>query len=158
MTGWSESGLYAGVLYKNLAAPLVTTAPDWTNTLNKFFLTNNSDTPDFTQVAASAIYAVTNEVSGTGWAAGGLTTVGLGSIAPAVSASGSKILTWTAGNVSVATTTLASAYGGYFYADPLSPKYKIIGIYFGGSPYSTSAGTFAITWSGTQIATITCAT
>ena len=78
MTGWSESGLYAGVLYKNLAAPLVTTAPDWTNTLNKFFLTSNSDTPDFTQVAASAIYAATNEVSGTGWAAGGLTTVGLG--------------------------------------------------------------------------------
>ena len=75
----------------------------------------------------------------------------------ALNASGSKILSWTASNVSVATTTLTSAYGGYFYADALSPKYKIIGIYFGGSPYSTVAGTFAITWSAGTIATITCA-
>jgi hypothetical protein len=158
---WTESGLYAGVLFKNLAAPLVTTAPDWTATANKFFLTSNSDTPDFTQVAASAIYAVTNEISGTGWAAGGVAVsalaVGATSIAPAVSASGSKILAWTASNVSVATTTLAAAFGGFFYAAALGVQYKIIGIWFGGSGYSTTAGTFAVTWSGTQIATVTCA-
>ena len=47
---------------------------------------------------------------------------------------------------------------GYFYASALTPKYSIIGVYFGGTGYITTAGTFAITWSGTQIATITCAT
>ncbi len=160
---WSESGLYAGVLYKSLAVPTAASSPDWTATTNYFFLTNNSDTPDFTQVAASAIYASTNEVNGTGWAAGGIAcsalAAGSTSIVPALNASGSKVLSWTAGaNVSVASTTLSNAYGGYFYAHVLSPAYKIIGIYFGGSAYSTSAGTFAITWSSSTIATITCAT
>lgn len=158
---WSESGLYAGVLYKSLAAPTATSSPNWIVNTNKFFLTSTSDTPDFTQVAASAIYASTNEVSGTGWAAGGIAASGLGAgatdIVLALNASGSKILSWTAQNVSVATTTLTGAFGGYFYADALSPKYKIIGIYFGGSGYSTVAGTFAITWSSNTIATITCA-
>ena len=32
-----------------------------------------------------------------------------------------------------------------------------MGIWFGGSGYTTAAGTFAITWSGGLIATITCA-
>lgn len=159
---WTESGLYAGVLYKSLAVPTATSSPDWTNTTgNKFYLTSTSDTPDFTQVAASAIYAVTNEVNGTGWAAGGILVSALAtgstSLAPALNASGSKVLSWTANNISVATTTLASAFGGYFYAGALSPQYKIIGIYFGGSGYSTTAGTFAVTWSSGTIATITCA-
>ena len=159
---WTESGLYAGVLYKSLAVPTATSSPDWLASTNKLFLTNNSDTPDFTQVAASAIYAVTNEVNdATNWPAGGVAVSALnagGSITPALNASGSKILSWTASSgVSVATTTLSNAYGGYFYANALSPKYKIIGIYFGGSAYSTTAGTFAITWSSSTIATITCA-
>jgi acetyl-CoA acetyltransferase len=149
------------VLYKSLAAPTVTSSPNWIVSTNKFFMTNNSDTPDYTQVAASAIYATTNEVSGTGWAAGGIAASALASggadIVLALNASGSKILSWTAGNVSVATTTLTNANGGFFYADALSPKYKIIGIWFGGSNYSTVAGTFAITWSSGTIATITCA-
>lgn len=157
---WTESGLYAGVLYQNLHAPLVTTAPNWVVNTNKFFLTNNSDTPDYTQVAASAIYAVTNEVTGTGWVAGGIAASALASgsadIVLALNASGSKVLSYTASNVSVAGTTLASAYGGFFYSTAVS-NYKIIGIWFGGSGYSTTAGTFAITWSGGTIATITCA-
>jgi len=165
MSGWTESGLYAGVLYKSLAVPTATSSPDWTATSNYMFLTNNSDTPDFTQAAASAIYATTNEVhDSSAWPAGGVACSALASgstsISPALNASGSKVLSWTAGNVSVASTTLASpgTYGGYFYANSLSPKYKIIGIYFGGTGYITTAGVFAITWSGGTIATITCAT
>ena len=73
MAGWTESGLYAGVLYKSLAVPTATSSPDWLASTNKLFLTNNSDMPDFTQVAASAIYAVTNEVNdATNWPAGGV--------------------------------------------------------------------------------------
>ena len=100
-------------------------------------------------------------MNGTGWAAGGIAASALAAgstdIVLALNASGSKVLSWTAGNISVATTTLTNARGGYFYADALSPKYKIIGIWFGGSDYSTVAGTFAVTWSGGVIATITCA-
>jgi hypothetical protein len=162
---WSESGLYAGVLYKSLAAPTATSSPNWIINTNKLFLTNNSDTPDFTQVASSAIYASTNEVhDSSAWPAGGVAASALATgstdIVLALNASGSKVLSWTAGNVSVASTTLASpgAYGGYFYAAALSPQYKIIGIYFGGTGYITTAGTFAITWSSGTIATITCAT
>ena len=154
---WTESGLYVATMVQLVTAA---TVPKWTLTTNKFFLTNNSDTPDYTQVAASAIYAVTNEVSGTGWAAGGLTTATLAAggtdIATAAAISG-KLLNYSASNVSVATTTLTNAFGGFFYVDSLSPKAKLMGIYFGGSGFSTVAGTFAITWSGGLIATITCA-
>ena len=84
---------------------------------------------------------------------------GPGSIAPnfTVSAGPPTLANWLAGNISVATTTLAGAYGGYFYTTTASANYKIIGIYFGGSSYSTTAGTFAVTWAGGTIATINCA-
>ena len=84
---------------------------------------------------------------------------GSGTLNPAftITAGNPTTVAWTANNVSVASTTLANAYGGYFYSNTASPKYRIIGIYFGGSGYSTSAGTFAITWSSSDIATIACA-
>jgi hypothetical protein len=157
---WSEGGLYAAVLSLNLAG---TTGPPWNLTTNKFFLTNNSDTPNFAVAAGSAIYAVTNEVSGTGWAAGGVAVSALGagatSIAPAlnVTGPGPSVLAWSASNVAVSATTLAGAYGGYFYWTAGGTQYLIAGIWFGGAGYSTTAGTFAINWSSGNIATITCA-
>jgi hypothetical protein len=150
---WTESGLYVATMVQ----ALTNTGTNWASTLNRFYLTGVGDTPDYTQVAGSAIYSTSNEVSGTAWPAGGLTTVQLGTISPAVAISG-KILNWSAGNVSVPGTTISTAaYGGFFYQDPLSPKSKIAGIWFGGTGYTTVAGTFAITWSGALIATITCA-
>ena len=155
---WSESGLYVATMVQLVTAA---TVPKWTLNTNKFYLTGVGDTPDYTQVAASAIYSVTNEVSGTNWAAGGLTTATLAAggtdIATAAAVSG-KVLNYSASNVSVATTTISTAaYGGFFYVDSLSPKAKLMGIWFGGSGYTTTAGTFAITGSGGLIATITCA-
>ena len=70
MAGWTASGLYAAPLGLVLGTPATTFS--WDSTTNKFFLTNNSDTPVYSQALASAIYGVTNEVSGTGWSAGGL--------------------------------------------------------------------------------------
>lgn len=157
---WTEGGLYAAVLSLNLAG---VTGPPWNLTTNQFFLTSNSDTPDFHQAAASAIYSSTSEVSGTGWPAGGVAVSALGagstSIAPAlaVTGPGPSTLTWSASNIAVASTTLASAYGGYFYWAAGGTQYKIIGIWFGGAGYPTTAGTFAVNWSGGNIAVITCA-
>jgi hypothetical protein len=163
MTGWTESGLYAQVLALNVVTPAATTSPPWTLKSNKLFLTNNSDTPNFDQAASSAIYATTNEVSGTNWAAGGIFASALGAGATDITLTvgntgpGPSVMTYTAQNVSVATTTLTGAYGGYFYWSAGGTQYKIIGIYFGGSGYSTVAGTFAITWASGVIANVTCA-
>jgi len=154
---WSESGLYVATMVQLVTAA---TVPKWTLNTNKFYLTGVADTPDYTQASGSAIYSVTNEVSGTNWAAGGLTTATLnagGDILTAAAVSG-KVMNYSASNVSVATTTISTAaFGGFFYMDSLTPKAKLMGIWFGGSGYTTVAGTFAITWSGGLIATITCA-
>ena len=165
---WIESGLFAYPLYLESLTGVAAATFGWTQTANNYFyLTSNSDTvasSGYAQTASSLnAYTSTYEVSGTGWAAGGIAVSALAtgstSLAPAfsVSAGNPTVISWTANNVSVATTTLSNAYGGYFYSNTASPKYRIIGIYFGGSAYSTTAGTFAITWSSSDIATITCA-
>ena len=157
MAGWTASGLYASAL--GLVLPQAS-AVNWNLGSNKFFLTNNSDTPSYSQNVTAGVYSSTNEVSGTGWAAGGVAVsalaAGPASIAPnfTITAGPPVILNWNATNVSVATTTLLTpgTFGGYFYTLGFGTA-KIIGIWFGGSGYTTSAGTFAITWSGGQIAT-----
>ena len=60
-------------------------------------------------------------------------------------------------NVSVASTTLTGAYGMYFYSVTASHQYKWVGIYFGGTGYTTVSGTFAVTWASGIVATINCA-
>jgi len=158
---WANSGLYASTL----AASLVGTAnaPNWTSTSNKFYLTNNSDVTNYAAVLASSIYAATNEVTGTGWAAGGIAVSALAagstSMAPTATVSGTSpvLMVWgMTNNLSVASTTLSAIYGGYFY-NTVTTNYKIIGIYFGGTAYATVAGTFAVTWSSGQVATVNCA-
>ena len=165
--GWTVSGLYSAPLGLMFGSPATTF--NWASATNKFFVTNNSDTPLYSGAigAAGTSYAVTNEVSGSGWAAGGVAVSALAtgstSIMPTpaaaftVSAGPPTLMNWLASNISVATTTLAGMYGGYFYTTTATANYKIIGIYFGGSSYSTSAGTFAVNWQGGTIATINCA-
>ena len=164
---WAESGLFGYPMQLNTLTGVVGTTYGWLSASNYFFLTSNSDTIGSTGYAQTAstlnAYTSTYEVSGTGWAAGGIAVsalaAGPGSLSPSftVTAGNPTTIAWAANNVSVASTTLSNAYGGYFYSNTNSPKYRIIGIYFGGSGYSTTAGTFAITWSSGDIATIACA-
>lgn len=87
---------------------------------------------------------------GANWPTGGVAITGA-----TITQSPSKTLMYDATNVSVATTTTTSpAYGAYIYAAGLSPKAKIMGIWFGGTGYSTVAGTFAITWNVLGIMTM----
>ncbi len=108
---------------------------------HKIALFNNSITPNFSSDTAYGVspYA-TNEVSGTGWAAGGvaLTTT-------TVTESPTGTLMWDAADVSVSTTTLSAARCGLVYADALAGNNAIVLVNFG-ADYSTTAGTFAITW------------
>ena len=156
--GWTASGIYAANLVPNLNLSIATS---WTLATNKIALYNNTDTPDFTANAASAVFSSTNEVFGTGWATGGVlysAAFGGVSITPTVTQSPAKTLMYDFTNdVSVTGTTLAAAVGAKCYIDSLSPKALILAIYFGGTAYTTSAGTFAITINVLGVATITCA-
>ena len=86
----------------------------------------------------------TGEATGTNWPSGGvaLNLAGAG----LTHASGGN-LKFAAANVSVASTTISSAvYGCLVYDFALSPAAAVCAVYFGGSGYTTSAGTFGITW------------
>lgn len=108
---------------------------------HKIALFSNTITPNFSSDTAygTGTYA-TNEVTGTNWASGGvaLTTT-------TVTESPTGTLMWDAADVSVASTTLASARCGLIYADALAGNNAICLVNFG-ADYSTSNGTFAITW------------
>lgn len=159
---WANSGLFASTLLACLGA--TANEPDWSSTANKFGLTSNSDVTNYNAALASAVWGSHSgtEISGTGWAAGGptmATAFGGASMVPALTVSGTSpvLAVWGITNgISVTGTTLTGAYGGYFYSTTTT-LYLIAGIYFGGTGYSTVAGTFAVTWAGSQIATVNCA-
>ena len=112
---------------------------------HKGALFSDTITPNFTTDTA---YGVTpydaNEVSGTGWAAGGVALAGTAFTGSAGTA------TFDATDVSVATTTLTNAMCYVLYADALVGNNAIVLVDFG-TAYSTVAGTFAITWSASGI-------
>ncbi len=94
----------------------------------------------------------TGEVTGTNWAAGG---VNLNMTGAGLTHQAGGNLRYAAGNVSVANTTISTAtYGCLIYDNSLSPKAAICAVWFGGSGYTTSSGTFGITWPASGIWTI----
>lgn len=106
-------------------------------------LTPSPDTDPATY--ASAPYNA-NEVTGTGWASGGvaLTT-------PTMTLISGVGVMFDAADVSASTTTLTNARGCLIYDDTLSPKCGLVFVNFT-ADYSTVAGTFAITWDALGIA------
>lgn len=114
----------------------------------KLALFNNSITPNFAGNGNTA-YAVApynaNEVTGTNWAAGGVT------LTPTVSdhngtTANSGNLMFDAADVSVASATFSGARCALIYDNSLSPKAAICLVNFG-SDYSPNNGTFQIAWS-----------
>lgn len=142
----TASGLYCATFMDVLDTTQL--ALDLDLETHKGALFSNSVTPNFTTDTA---YGVTpynaNEVTGTNWAAGGVALTGTG-----LSASGGTI-TFDATDVSVASTTLSNARGYLLYADALAGKNAILLVNFG-ADYSTTAGTFAITWNAAGIFTL----
>ena len=117
-------------------------------TTNKIALYTNSITPNFdTDTAQSAAPYNANEATGTNWAAGGvvLTTTGFSVT--------TGTLSWTAANVSVASTTITNARAGLIYGLASTTKSCVCLVNFT-SDYSTNNGTVAITWNGSGIFTI----
>jgi hypothetical protein len=138
----TASGLYYTTISKALGNDIALDMVTTTSGI-KIALFSDSITPNFDTdtVYGSAPYNA-NEVvdsSGSEWPSGG---VALQNTAFSVS-SGS--LLWDADNVSVASTTLTSAMGGLIYWDGAT-KDAICLIDFV-TPYTTSNGTFAISFS-----------
>ena len=135
----SASGLFVKTFELILSN---TVAVDLSSDANiKLALVNNSITPDF----ATHDYwndLSSGHVTGTGWAAAQALT------GTTYTSTGGSLY-YDADNVSVASTTLSNAYGCVLFDDSVtspSDDPMICLVYFGGSAYSTTNGTFAITW------------
>ncbi len=116
---------------------------------HKLAMFTDTVTPSY---SADTAYAVSpynaNEVSGTGYTAGGnvITT-------PAVAENPTGTLRWDGDDVSWATSTITNAKFGLVYADALAGNNAIVGVNFGAN-FSTVAGTFLVSWASTGIFTI----
>ena len=122
---------------------------DWGTDTIKVMLTTSSYTPN--QATHQYKSSVTNEVSGTGYTAGGAT---LGSKTEAISA---HVKTFDAADTSWTTSTITARYAVVYDStgtDATSPL--ICYIDFGADVVST-AGTFSITWDSAGIFSITVA-
>jgi hypothetical protein len=112
---------------------------------HKAALFTDSVTPNFsTDTAYGVAPWNANEVSGTGYTAGG--TVITGTVVSDVSGT----LKWDGDDVSWSTSTITNAKGALIYADALAGNNAIVLVNLG-SNYSTSAGTMLISWSASGI-------
>lgn len=123
-------------------------------------------TPNFDDTLANARYgagqftAGANEVSGTGWAAGGVllsaAAAGATSTAPTLTVSPAGSVMWDMGDVAVSSTTLTSARACMIYADAITapnadPAIILVDFTAG---FSTVNGTFGIQWAATGVSAI----
>lgn len=137
----TASGLYGLTLEKCLinGAAINLEAED-----NKVAMVTDSHTPDFN---AHDFYAdLTNEVSGTGYTAGG---VALTSTEITIS---SGVLTYDATDVSWASSTISNAMAAIGYADAVNDELIFCSDFV--TAASTTNGTFTIQWHASGIFTI----
>lgn len=109
--------------------------------------------------SATPNWATTNQVSGTGWASGGVAlsaaAAGATSTAPTLDEGTAGSLRYDMADIAVSATTLTNARGCIIYADPVTAPSDmvdamIVAITFG-ADYSTNNGLFAITWASTGL-------
>ncbi len=135
----------SGVFVNNVIAALGSTNLDLdleSETELKVALFTNAITADFDASTANAAYGAgvfnANEVSGTGYTAGGVvitTTTLTGS---------SGVMTFDSADPSWSSSTITNARGALVYNNVLSPKSAFVLVNLG-ADYSTSNGTFLIT-------------
>jgi hypothetical protein len=143
------SGLYITTWEDILDATQL--AIDLSLTTHKIALLSNSATPNFSTDSA---WSSTNEVSGTGWASGGVAlsaaAAGATSTAPTLTESPTGSLMYDMNDIAVSGTTLTNARAARIYADALAGDNLIVLINFG-ADFSTSNGTFGIQWASTGV-------
>lgn len=116
-------------------------AVDLSLTTNKVALFTNSITPNFsTDVGYGAAPYNANEISGTGYTAGGAAVA-----SPTITESPTGTLKYDMADAAWTTSTITNARCALVYADALTGNNAIVLVNFG-ADYSTSAGTFTIQW------------
>lgn len=148
---WSASKVFAFALLD-----VVQNNTKWSTDAYKVALySSNTMTPDNTVTTAalteyngaSSQWVTANEVSGTGYTAGGVSVS-----SPTVSQA-SNVVTFTSAGTPQWTTASFSAYGCLVYDTTDSSKGLCFN-YFGGVQ-TVTAGTFTINWNASGIATLT---
>lgn len=145
----TASGLYVANWADILDATQL--AIDLSLASHKIALLSNSATPNF---STDVSWNTTNEVTGTGWASGGIAlsaaAAGGTSTAPTLTESPTGTLMYDMNDVAVSSTTLTNARAARIYADALAGDNLIVLINFG-ADFSTSNGTFGIQWAATGV-------
>lgn len=137
-----------GLGLKSMASGLMDLSSD---TL-KVMLCTSSYTPD--QDAHQFKSSVTNEVSGTGYTAGGAT---LGSVTLTYTA-GTNTLAFDAADVTWSTSTITARYAVVYDSTPGTDATDPLICYVDfGADVSSTAGNFTITWDAAGIATLAAA-
>lgn len=164
---WTKSGLYIGTMSALIKQTALTGETRGTGvfltTTNKIALHSNALTDGTAPInfsAATPTWANTSEVTGTGWVTGGIAlsaaAAGGTSTSPTLTESPTGSLMYDMGDISVASTTLASVRGCIIYADALSAVIAdamVIAVTFG-ADFSTTAGTFGIQWDALGVCAI----
>lgn len=140
------SGLYGPTLRDQWDASQL--GVDLVSDTVKYQFVSNTYTPDFDTHDAEG--DITNEVTGTGYTTGG---EALASKAVAIA---SGVWSFDAADVSLSSTTLSSVRGVVLFDDTVTTPTAdpLIAAVTFGADYSTTAGTFAITWPAAGIITI----
>jgi hypothetical protein len=116
-------------------------AIDLTSASNKLALFSNTITPNFSTDTAYAVAPYNaNEVTGTNWAAGGVTMA-----SQTVSESPTGSVMYDAADISVSSATFTGARCALIFANALTPKSGIVLVNFG-ADFSPNNGTFTIQW------------
>jgi hypothetical protein len=141
---WTVSGLYLDTWIKLLNSTQL--AIDTSLTSHKIAMYNNTETPNYS--AETGGYSATNEVSGTGYTAGGQVIV-----SPTTTESPTGTLMYDMADQVWVSPTSVTARGAKLYADALAGNNLIVGVNFG-SDFTSTAGTFTIQWAATGVFTI----
>lgn len=132
---WTASGLYVLNWIDLLDATQL--AYDTSLTTHKVALYNNTETPNYSTEDG---YATTNEITGTGYTAGGTVVA-----SPTTTESPAGSLMYDLADTAWTTATFSGARGAKKYADALAGNDLIVGVNFG-ADYAVTAGTFTIQW------------
>lgn len=141
------SGLFSLTFMAALGATALALDLESETQLSVALFNDSITTPNFdTNTAYGSAPFNANEVSGTGWSAGGVTLTGT------TLATSSGVITFDATDVSQGGTTLTNAEGILIYANGLAGD-NAVALLDHGSPVSTIAGTLTITWNASGIFT-----
>ena len=146
-SAFASSGLYLLNQIDILDATQL--AIDLSLTTHKWAMYTNTLTPNF---SSDVSYAATNEVSGTGYTAGGR-TISAGGGSPTLTESPTGTMMYDQNDMVWPSPTSVTARGAILYADALAADNLIVAMTFG-SDFTSTAGTFTIQFNSLGVFTV----